>query len=155
MGSTAKVGVADTIWGLYRKKGSNRGELSITGRDVRERDLVVEFRPTPAAWQLVGDAGEVGRTAAQQRYLDAISELGPSDAEAVAAYLDVTRQSAAEVLRRISEDGKLLASSVKGTGRPRVVYDLPSRARTWGGASKAAKPSKVRDDPWEGQWWAE
>jgi hypothetical protein len=141
MGSTAKVGVSDTIWGLYRKKGEHRGQLSIVGRDVEERDLVVEFQPTPAAWQMVGDAEDVSRSEVQQRYLDALRSLGPSDASMVARHLAVSSQSAGDVLRRLVDGGRARVTREHAgkAGRPRYVYSIREGS----------------DEAWSGSWWSE
>jgi hypothetical protein len=158
MGSTAKVGVADTIWGLYRKKGERRGELTTTGRDVEDAELVLDFTTMPGGWQLVGSAKDVGRSASQQRYLDALGELGPSDHRQVAEFLDVTPQSAGEVLRRLAESGRaVVVSEPRATGKPRLVYSLgPSRARARR-EGEASIPSNLPtdDDGWGGTWWNE
>ena len=157
MGSTAKVGVADTIWGLYRKKGERRGELTTTGRDLEDTELVLDFCAMPSGWQLVGEAGDVGRSAAQQRYIDALSELGPSDRHQIAEYVDVTPQSAGEALTRLVESGRLLTvAEPRPTGKPRIVYNLPSRARVRGGGGASIPSNLPTDDGgWGGQWWEE
>jgi hypothetical protein len=145
MGSTAKVGVADTIWGLYRKKGEHRGQLSIIGRDVEERDLVVEFAPTPAAWQMVGDAEKLGRSDAENRYLSAFEEVGePADVRALAGFLEVKQQSCSEQLRRMVDKG-LLEVTIKrfpAGGKKNLYHRLK-------------KGSDAKSGGWDAPWWDE
>jgi AAA domain len=159
MGSTAKVGVADTIWGLYRKKGERRGELTTTGRDLEDSELVLDFASMPAGWQLVGDASDVGRSAAQQRYLDALRELGPSDHTAVADFLEVSASAASEALRRLAESGRVNAVSQKRqNARPRIVYDLPTqRGSSYPGEVPPYNPDNLITGraSWDGPWWEE
>lgn len=147
MGSTAKVGVADTIWGLYRKKGERRAELSMTGRDLEDAELVVDFETMPRAWQLQGSTEQVGRSAAQKRYIDAVRSLGPTVAERVAGEVDVTVQAAREALRRLVDNGTLHCSVRQlASGGREHIYDLATRSRTRIGSS---------DESWGGQWWEE
>jgi hypothetical protein len=157
MGSTAKVGVADTIWGLYRKKGERRGELSITGRDLEDAELVLDFETMPRAWQLVGSAEDVGRTAAQVRYLDCLKELGPADRNQVAEYMDVTPQTAGEALRALADTGRaLVVAEPRLSGKPRLLYSVASRAhaRVGGHPSNPSIPS-IDENGWGGTWWEE
>jgi hypothetical protein len=157
MGSTAKVGVADTIWGLYRKKGERRAELTTTGRDLEDSELVVDFEAMPAAWQLQGSVSEVGRSQSQQRYVKALRDRGPSTAEVIAGELDVTVQAAREVLRRMTEAGSLNATVRRlASGGRENVYDLASRARARVGG-EVSFPSSLSSGAveWEGQWWEE
>jgi hypothetical protein len=116
LGSTAKTGVADTIWGLYRRRGETVGTLSVIGRDVEERDLEIRWDPTPAAWQLVGDLERTQHTEAEQRYLAVVARLGGEHvpSEAIAAELDVTLQAAGQMLRKLTKRGDLV--SLRRTG---------------------------------------
>lgn len=130
LGSTAKTGVADTIWGLYRRRGETVGTLSVIGRDVEERDLEVRWDPTPAAWQLVGDLERAQRTEAEQRYLDAIAALGGENvsSESIAAELDVTAQAVSQMLRKLTKRGDLV--SLKRTGPKGGHFHVFSLVRT-------------------------
>lgn len=78
LGSTAKGGVSDTIWGLYRERGKSGAKLSITGRDVEERTLALKWDHLTGIWQMEGDADAIEMTAQRQKVLDAIKTMGPS-----------------------------------------------------------------------------
>ena len=52
MGSTGKSAVADTIWGLYRRRGDHRATLAVTGRDIDEGEVDLLFDTTSCTWRL-------------------------------------------------------------------------------------------------------
>jgi hypothetical protein len=58
MGSTAKTGVSDCIWGLYRKSGQSTGELKITGRDIEEQELAMLWDGLHFEWRAEGTIAE-------------------------------------------------------------------------------------------------
>lgn len=151
MGSTAKVGVADTIWGLYRKPGEAKGTLSIVGRDFEDQDLILEFQPTPVGWTFVGNAEEAGRTEADSRYLRAFDEVGePADVKSLAGFLEVTQQSCSEQLRRMVDRG-LLEVTVKRfpSGGKKNLYHRKALGRQ----GPRVMPALPADEGWDGPWW--
>lgn len=70
MGATAKTGVADAAIGLYRSRGQQGAELKITGRDVNDRELAINFDKDTFCWQLVGDSSDVQSNSLQGQILD-------------------------------------------------------------------------------------
>jgi len=125
LGSTGKAAVVDTVWGLYRKRGERGATLQVTGRDVDDAELAVEFDPVTFCWQLLGDAREIARTDAQEEVLDVLQQFGEdgADASSVGAATDRSRVAARKILERLIDDGKVFRkeTSVKGGGR-RVLY---------------------------------
>jgi len=68
-GSMAIMGASDTSWILARKKrGDTNTILAVTGRDVEDVELVLNFDRTAAVWNLLGDAEDEARRAARQEY---------------------------------------------------------------------------------------
>jgi len=55
-GSTGLAAAADAVLVLQRARGQVEATLSVTGRDIEERELALRFDPTLMAWTLVGDA---------------------------------------------------------------------------------------------------
>lgn len=51
LGSTAKGGVADTIAGLYKKKGERGAKLTVVGRDGDDQTLDLIFDRQTTCWQ--------------------------------------------------------------------------------------------------------
>jgi hypothetical protein len=74
MGSTAKAASADTVWGLYRERGKAGAKLSVTGRDIEERNLALTMDwGVTYCWQVEGDADEI---AATERFDEILQVLG-------------------------------------------------------------------------------
>jgi hypothetical protein len=70
-GSTGLTGAVDTILVLKKEKG--RGLLYVRGRDVEEKELVLD-RVEGGGWILIGDAEECRRSNAQEDILEAIRD---------------------------------------------------------------------------------
>lgn len=62
LGTTSKAAVPDTILGLYRERGRRVATLQVTGRDVKEQELPIEFDPLTFCWQVVEGEGRQGTT---------------------------------------------------------------------------------------------
>jgi len=73
-GTVAKSGVADTLIGLYREQGKPGARLVVTGRDVEDVTLEIEFDALSGCWQPVDPSPKI--TQQQQEVLDALQELG-------------------------------------------------------------------------------
>lgn len=58
-GSNGIMGVCDTIFIIYKKKRQDENAvLFMTGRDIRQQDVVVHFDETKYRWDMVGTAEE-------------------------------------------------------------------------------------------------
>jgi hypothetical protein len=132
LGSTGKAAVADTLLGLYRKRGERGATLRVTGRDVDDAELALEFDPTTFCWQCLGDAREVARTEAQGEVLEALRQFGEEGADAAAVGLATgrTRVAARDILERLAAEGKVFRREVplQGGGR-KVIYVAASQVR--------------------------
>ena len=95
-GSTGVSGAADTIVTLTRgKRGDQETKMSITGRDVTERTLVIQMDWSNYRWICLGDERDVERDHDQYAFqtdplvktilwhLDEAEDLAPDDAEQV------------------------------------------------------------------------
>ena len=49
------VGGADAVLGLFRHRGQTEAALRITGRDIEERELALDFNPASGKWSVLGD----------------------------------------------------------------------------------------------------
>lgn len=76
LGSTAKAGAADVIWGLYRKRGGGNATLNVTGRDLESCELSLQFDRSTACWQATADEHGVKEGTVQSVVLDALQALG-------------------------------------------------------------------------------
>jgi len=75
LGSTAKAAVADAVLALYRERGRQGVTLRVTGRDLEDRALALQWDVVTCCWQYQGDADEVGRSQMQAEILEAIDSL--------------------------------------------------------------------------------
>ena len=71
-GTTGLTAAADTCLVLMRGRGKADAVLHVFSREVRERELALDFRE--GRWALLGDAAEVHRSNAQRRILDALRD---------------------------------------------------------------------------------
>ncbi len=80
-GSTAIMGAADTIFVISKKKRADENaELSMTGRDISQSDLVIAFSKVDYKWVVEGTAEEVAYRKEREEYegspiVQAIKEL--------------------------------------------------------------------------------
>lgn len=123
IGSSAKSGVLDTAWGLYRERMTGKGTLAITGRDVEEGELALQWDGETTCWQLRGDARQIAADDAAADVFKAIRILGGSaDASSVAKEVGKSRIAARNALERLTNDGRLHRAIVGDRGT--VVYSL-------------------------------
>ena len=59
LGSTAKSAVADFVLALYRERGKRETVLKVIGRDIEEREFILERDPDTCTWQNLGNADDV------------------------------------------------------------------------------------------------
>jgi hypothetical protein len=60
-GSTGLTAAADAVLVLQRARGQGDATLSVTGRDIEERELALRFDQTTMQWTLIGDAETLRR----------------------------------------------------------------------------------------------
>jgi RecA-family ATPase len=100
IGATAKGGVLDVAWGLYRARGEKTATLKLTGRDIEERELAMRFDRTTGCWACLGDAETIIDSEQEQAVLEALKKLGAPTNREIA---DVTGQDRSNCFRRIQE----------------------------------------------------
>jgi hypothetical protein len=116
-GTQGLSGAADLMMVLKKPQAGGLGRLSITGRDVQERELSLSWCPDSCLWTVE----ETEATTPNERAaLEALREAGRPLAPAeMALRLGKTREAAKKMLQRMAEAGKLQPA---GGGR----YDLAS-----------------------------
>jgi hypothetical protein len=125
LGSTGKAAVADTLLGLYRKRGERGATLRITGRDVDDAELALEFDPVSFCWQCLGDAQAVARTEAQGEALAILRQFGEAGADAgsVADAMGISRVAARKTLEGlVGADLAWRKEVTKAGGGVKVLY---------------------------------
>ena len=104
-GSTAKAGVVDAAWGLYKQRGQTQAVLKVTGRDLCERELAVRWDETRFAWQMQGEAQAVEHTQRQQEVLDAVTMLGSASLRDIAESIGQEKGNCFRRLQALVEEG--------------------------------------------------
>ena len=108
LGSTAKAAVADAALGLFREQGRHGATLKVTGRDLDEIELAIEWDATTCCWQLLGEAGEVRKEGVQAEIVAAIRDLDDM------GELPTTTRIAAHIGRDKGNTSRQLAELVRG-----------------------------------------
>jgi hypothetical protein len=75
LGSTAKAAVADAALGLFREQGKHNATLKVTGRDVEEKELAIQWDQDLCCWQLLGEVGATRKDSFNADVLHAAQEL--------------------------------------------------------------------------------
>ena len=99
-GSVAKAGVADVMWGLYRERGKMGATLNITGRDIDEATLLLNFDKEFGLWNYEGDGAGLRMTQRRQEILDALAPLKKAMLQTIA---DFVRQPKGHTLERLND----------------------------------------------------
>jgi DNA-binding transcriptional ArsR family regulator len=121
LGGTSKGATLDTAWGLYRDRGKQEANLAITGRDVEDLNLALEFDTKSGLWHYNGDYYALKITERRQEYLDLIADLdGSVQVKEVAQNLGVSSSAARQQLSELVNAGHLRMSK---KGRY-VFYEL-------------------------------
>ncbi len=112
-GSTGLTGAADAVLVLKRERCRADGILTVTGRDIEERELALKFRGDLGRWTLLGDAAEYRMSEERAAILDVLDgkALAPKAiADALGKNPNTTRNLLAKMLRdgavSLTADGK-------------------------------------------------
>lgn len=147
MGSTGKAAVADAILGLYKQQGRAGAQLAITGRDLEERTLGLQFDPVTWCWQCLGDAGDVLRDTVKTDILVAIErlqELGELPTPtAIADLLGKKKQNVYAELVDLVNQGHVVKGAKQGKLQP---YCLA------GQTPEESEPEEEEDPVQESLW---
>jgi len=125
LGSTAKAAVADAAFGLYREQGKQGATLKITGRDVEERELALEWDPVLCCWISLGNAGDVRADSQKAEILRAMRELKEDGQLAtttrIANLINADKGNVSHLLSNLIAAGKIRKGSKVGKETP---YEL-------------------------------
>jgi AAA domain len=107
-GSIGVSGCADSLLVLRRERGQCDASLTVTGRDVEEAELALQWDARFALWSVIGTASDYRVTKDQQEVIDLIKRLKTplTPAEAATA-LGKTRNAAKLLLWKMGEKGIL------------------------------------------------
>lgn len=103
LGSQGVTGAVDTVLVLKRDRGSDDGELFVTGRDVEEKERAFSFDRETGWWKNVGDAAEARRSGEMVELLSTLAMAGPQKPRALASLLGLDYHTAYRRLARAKE----------------------------------------------------
>ena len=122
-GTHGLAGAADTIAVLKRDRTKVEGRLSVTGREVEERDLVMSF--DEGRWTMLGDSVDalVGNRA---RVVEVLARRGPSSPMDIYKEVGISPENARKTMRRMARDGQLdVDSGLYRVPTTRHVFAVP------------------------------
>lgn len=112
LGSTGLAAVADATLVLRRGRGEQDATLSVTGRDVEEREYVVRFDREIGTWRLIGEKSEVMSSKERQEIYDLLTETGePMSPKQIADALHKNRNTIKGLLRKMERDEAVTSMS--------------------------------------------
>jgi len=98
IGATSKSGVLDVAIGLYRSRGERSATFKLTGRDIEERELAIQFDRESGRWECLGDQEAVRNSAEDDAIVEAVGLLG---APTLREITDYTHMDRSKVYRRL------------------------------------------------------
>lgn len=127
LGHTAKTGVSDTIWGIYKERGVSGAKFAICGRDVEETTLEMSFDNENVCWMFVGEAGAVEASGLQNEILETLHTVGRATPRQISDALGRdwgARGSLYKVLKQLKATNSVIAEGDGGE----IVYRLAKLA---------------------------
>ena len=83
------------------------GTLKLTGRDISETELALDFDPALGIWVITGKAAEVARSPERQEIMYLLRRHGPMTPVEVADTLGRNRSTVRDLLRRMKDCGEI------------------------------------------------
>jgi 5S rRNA maturation endonuclease (ribonuclease M5) len=123
-GTTGLTGAVDTIMVLKRGRGEADGTLNITGRDIEDTELALNFEG--CRWRVLGSAAEYAVSKEKRELLGAMQQLGGiTDPKTLAVMLGKTETSVRMALARAVAEG-LITREGRGKYRytPNVIQNI-------------------------------
>jgi DNA-binding transcriptional ArsR family regulator len=116
LGSTAKAGVPDVIWGIYREQSKQIATLEIVGRELEQQSLPIVFNSKPFQWG-ISDQFPTRKT----QLLDVLADIGPANVSQIASVLGQHISHTSARLAELYNERKVIRTK---QGKE-VLYALP------------------------------
>jgi hypothetical protein len=128
LGSTGKAAVADALMGLYREQGKHGATLKITGRDIEEQELALQWDGLLCCWQSMGSAFEVRTDTLKADIMNAIRELEemgelPTTTR-IATHISGDKGNVSRMLSELVGLGKVRRGEKIGRERPYILVEV-------------------------------
>ncbi len=125
LGSQALNGTADATLILTKKRNTGEGKLSLTGRDVADREIALRFNTDNCRWESLGEAAQVAESGARQEIIDLLRESGEAlSPKEIAESLGKNGNTTRVILSRMLKSG--LIEKLEISGRYRAVNAVNS-----------------------------
>lgn len=107
-GTNGLTGAADSVMVLKRDIGTGNCLLYVRGRDIEESEKAVRFEAEIGTWQLLGDAGEVGRTTEREAILATLRDSDkPLSPREISDLLGKNYDAVRKTLTRMAHAGEI------------------------------------------------
>ena len=113
-GSMANTGTADTAMVLSRGRVTNQGKLQITGRDVIERCLALEYHEDFGSWQVIGDYKMSNISPQRKEIIDLLKNNGFMRGKPIADTLNKNFNNIKVLLGKMVKSGEIKRDMVRG-----------------------------------------
>jgi hypothetical protein len=109
-GTLGIAGAADTLWGLTRSRGASDAVLLITGRDVEQQELALEWDKDEAQWNIVGTADEYALGKETGKLVECLEQIGgAAKVNDIASRMGKKRGATAVLCWRAAKEGHVLS----------------------------------------------
>lgn len=122
-GTFGLTGPVDGLLVLQRVRGEADAKLHITGRDVEERELALNFESRSGTWKLLGDAKRYAHSAERRAILDALERQPGLRPKQIAEAVGLSHESVRHLVLRLRDEA--LVTSDAG-GHYSLVHSLHS-----------------------------
>jgi hypothetical protein len=106
-GSYGLSAAADAIWVLKGARGQADAVLSISGRDLPEREIAIRFDPATCLWTALGDAAAVCISDERKALLGLLRQCPPMHPREIASALQKTSDAVRQMLCRAASQGEV------------------------------------------------
>jgi hypothetical protein len=110
-GSRGVTAACDAVWIFQKDPEGEVFSLEITGRDVEEQKLALQFRKEPLGWRIIGDMQNVLVANEERDALTILASDGALSPSKLGQRLKVGSIKAAEILVRLHKDGRVTKQS--------------------------------------------
>lgn len=131
LGSSAITGTADAIWVLRRPRTETAATLFVTGREVTEESLAIEFDAEACTWNLQVEAKSQACSAERQKILDCLAMAdAPMGPKQISEVTGLSYDSTRHLIRDMEADGSVFRKARgKYTSTQEQSQDAESAAR--------------------------
>lgn len=117
LGSTAKAGVPDVIWGIYREQGKQVATLEIVGRELEQQSLPLVLNNTNFHWEVSSQL-----PFRKTQLLEVLADIGPASVSQIASVIGQHTSHTSTRLAELCNEKKVVRTKQGKT----VSYALPT-----------------------------